>query len=95
LHSRLHASAEYAFLLNAKDHVDIRLVSSLTDDDEDRFAIVLMKAMRELHANFPAAYSVRIETAGGKVFQQRWNATDFAFSGETPAGPRKRDKTRS
>jgi hypothetical protein len=89
----LHASTKRAVLLSAKDPVDIRVVSSLTDDDEDRFAIVLLKAMRELHDTFPAAYSVHIETTAGKVIQHSWNAIDLTRSPEISAGPRRRLKT--
>lgn len=50
--------------------MDIHLISSLTDDDEDRFASVVLNAMSDLLGNTPVAYSVRIETTAGKVLQQ-------------------------
>jgi hypothetical protein len=50
--------------------VDIRVVSSLTNDDEDRFAAQVLNAMGELLGKTPVAYTVRIVTAGGKILQQ-------------------------
>jgi hypothetical protein len=50
--------------------LDIRLISSLTDHDEDRFAAVLLKAMADLLSKIPITYVVRIETTDGKVFQR-------------------------
>jgi hypothetical protein len=49
--------------------VDIRLVSSLTNDDEDRFAALVLNAVTELLAKTSAAYTIRIETAAGKIIQ--------------------------
>jgi hypothetical protein len=49
--------------------VDIRLVSSLTNEDEDRFAALVMNAMSELLGKTSAAYAVRIVTAAGKILQ--------------------------
>src|SRR4051812_42859036 len=49
--------------------VDIRLVSSLTNDDEDRFAALVLHAMSELLGKTSAAYTVRIVTAAGKILQ--------------------------
>ena len=54
--------------------MDIRFVSSLTDDDEGRFAPVLLKAMADLLSTIPIAYSVRIETTRGKVFHRSCTA---------------------
>ena len=50
--------------------MDIRVVSSLTNDDEDRFAALVLNTMSELLGRTSAAYTVRIETSTGKVLQQ-------------------------
>ena len=61
--------------------MDIRLVSSFTDDDEDRFAGVLLNTMSDLLSTIPIAYSVRIETAGGKVLHHSRADADSAGDG--------------
>ena len=53
-----------------RDFVDIRLISSLTDDDEDRFASVLLNAMDDLLSQLAVAYHLRINTTGGAVLQR-------------------------
>jgi len=58
------------------DCVDIRLISSLTDDDEDRFASVLMKAMDDLLCQLSVAYHLRIDTTGGTVLQRSRSSSD-------------------
>ena len=47
--------------------MNIRVISSLTDDDEDRFAPVLLKAMADLLKDMPITYSVHMETTRGKT----------------------------
>lgn len=49
--------------------MDIRFVSSLTPDDEERLAPGIVSALSMLLDQLPLAYTFRIETAGGKVFQ--------------------------
>jgi hypothetical protein len=49
--------------------MDIRFVSSLTAEDENRFAPALLKAIGALLDPMPIAYTVRIETTGSLVFQ--------------------------
>jgi len=58
------------------DCVDIRLISSLTDDDEDRFASVLMKAMDDLLCQLSVDYHLRIDTTGGTVLQRSRSSSD-------------------
>jgi hypothetical protein len=48
--------------------MDIRLVSSLTPDDEARLAPSLMAALTNLLDQLPIRYTVRFETAAGKAF---------------------------
>jgi hypothetical protein len=47
--------------------VHIRIISSLTDDEEDRFAPVLLKTLADLLSQIPIAYNVRVETTRGRV----------------------------
>ena len=48
--------------------MDIRLVSSLTPDDEARLAPALMAALTNLLDQLPIRYTVRLETTAGKSF---------------------------
>lgn len=50
--------------------MNIRFVSSMTDDDENRFAALLLKAMDELLSRLPIVYHVRIDTTTGSVLQR-------------------------
>jgi hypothetical protein len=50
--------------------VNIRVISSLTDDDEDRFAPVLVKALADLLTDMPIAYTVRVETTRGRTLHR-------------------------
>ena len=56
--------------------MDIRLVSSLTVDDEDRFASVLLNAMDDLLSQLSVAYHLRINTTGGTVLQSSRAVTE-------------------
>jgi hypothetical protein len=49
--------------------MEIRFVSSLTAEDENRFAPALLKAIAALLDPMPIAYTVRIETTGSQVYQ--------------------------
>jgi hypothetical protein len=62
-----------------EDFVHIRLISSMTNDDESRFATVLLKAMDELLSKLPVVYHVRIDTSTGRVFQRSRVITDPAY----------------
>jgi hypothetical protein len=48
----------------------IRLVSSLTEDDESRIASAICSVVSCLLDNFGIAYTLRIETTEGKVFHE-------------------------
>lgn len=61
---------EPALITSSRDPVDIRLISSLTDEDEDRFASALLQCMTDLLSTMPVAYNVRIETTGGNVLHR-------------------------
>jgi hypothetical protein len=49
--------------------MDIHFVSSANPDDEDKFAPVLLQALRPLLDRLPVAYTLRIRTATGRVLQ--------------------------
>lgn len=56
--------------------MNIRFVSSLTPDDEDRLAPGLVHALGQLLDAVPIAYTLRVETATGRVFQHAHAARD-------------------
>ena len=49
--------------------MDIRFVSTLTAEDEDRIAPSVLRAITTLLDQFSLAYTLRIETTGERVFQ--------------------------
>jgi hypothetical protein len=49
--------------------MDIRFISSLTPDDESRLAVAILAAARGLLEQFDMPYTIRIETADGRVCQ--------------------------
>ncbi len=61
--------------------MDIRLISSLTAEDENAFAPALLKAVGAILDQFPIAYTLRIETTGAQVFQH----THHSFESVVPA----------
>ena len=63
--------------------MDIRLISSLTAEDENAFAPALLKAVGAILDQFPIAYTLRIETTGAQVFQH--THPSFEPSVPTPA----------
>ena len=50
--------------------MEIRFVSSLTADDENDLAPVLLRALTALLDRTQIAYTLRIETSGNQVYQQ-------------------------
>jgi hypothetical protein len=50
--------------------MDIQLVSTLTSDDEERVADVLLTAFNRLLENLPIAYSLRVTTTSGTTLQR-------------------------
>jgi len=55
---------------HAEGFVNIRFISSMTNDDENRFASALLNAMDELLRRLPIVYHVRIDTTAGGVLQR-------------------------
>jgi hypothetical protein len=49
--------------------MEIRFISTLTAEDEERIAAQLLKALTALLDESSLAYTIRIETSGEQVFQ--------------------------
>jgi hypothetical protein len=49
--------------------MNIRFTSSLTPEDENLIAPVILRALSAILAVMPIAYNVRIDTADSKVYQ--------------------------
>jgi hypothetical protein len=64
--------------------MDIRLVSTLTPDDEARIAAALCVAAGALLDHLSIAYTLRIETSDGQVYQQ-YRAPTAAFAHDVNA----------
>ncbi len=66
--------------------MEIRFISSLTPDDENAFAPVLLRAVGALLDQLPIAYTLRIETSGTQVYQHTHpsGAEHVAVSRELP-----------
>jgi hypothetical protein len=58
--------------------MNIRFISSLTPEDEERVAPGIVSALGMLLDQLPIAYTLRIETSGGKVFQHVHTGQDQA-----------------
>jgi hypothetical protein len=69
--------------------MEIRFVSSLTIEDENRLAPAVLQALAALLHASQLAYTVRIETAGGEVFehQQAPHPVENAAAREMPRLP--------
>ena len=50
--------------------MNIRFISSLTPEDEDRIAPAVLTAVGAFLDQLPIAYTLRIETSGNGVFQR-------------------------
>ena len=49
--------------------MDIRFISSLTADDENRLAPALLTAVASVLDRLPLAYTLRLETVTGRSYQ--------------------------
>jgi hypothetical protein len=49
--------------------MNIRFISSLDAEDEMRFATAAIAALARVLDEFPIAYTIRMETAAGKVLE--------------------------
>ncbi len=60
--------------------MDIRVVSSLTPEDEARLGPTLMAALTRLLDQLPIRYTVRVDTAAGKTFTHNHAPVEIAVS---------------
>jgi len=76
-------------VLEAHRSMEIRFISSLTADDEDLFAPVVLKSISALLDQLPIAYTIRIETTGAQVYQHTHAPEPAAVPGHAarPASP--------
>jgi hypothetical protein len=58
--------------------MEIRVVSSLTPDDEIRLAPLVLGELAQLLGRMPIAYDIRIQTTGDRVFSHRRPPGDTA-----------------
>ncbi len=58
--------------------MDIRFISSLTPDDENRIAPALLGAVASVLDRLPIAYTLRFETVTGRSFQHDHSPADSA-----------------
>ena len=49
--------------------MEVHFISSLTAEDEELFAPTVLKSVTVLLDQLPIAYTIRIETAGGRTFE--------------------------
>lgn len=71
--------------------MDIHFVSTLTPEDEDRYAPMVLAAVRAILDQMPISYAVRIVTTNGTSVQH--TKADTPVEGDAPslgrrAGPR-------
>jgi hypothetical protein len=67
--------------------MDIRVVSSLTPEDEGVIAPSILAMVRRLLDRLPIAYAIRVETANKRVLQHA-AAADCLFPGRRPLNGR-------
>jgi hypothetical protein len=67
--------------------MNIRFTSSLTPEDENAFAPVLVKALSGILDLLPIAYVIRIDTSDAKVYQHVGNGAGLRQPAE-PVGAR-------
>jgi hypothetical protein len=61
--------------------VNIRFTSTLTTEDENAIAPVVLRAIASILDLFPIAYSIQIDTADARVFQHSRAASHKSASG--------------
>jgi hypothetical protein len=67
--------------------MDIRVVSSLTPEDEGALAPSILAMVRRLLDRLPIAYAIRVETTNQRVLHH-CAAADRLFPGRRPTGSR-------
>ena len=71
--------------------MNIRLVSTLTADDEDHVAPLLLTMVKQVFRHLRIAYAVQIETAGGRLLEHSCSIEDMSalsVDADTAAGER-------
>jgi hypothetical protein len=63
--------------------MDIRVVSSLTPEDEARLAPALMASLTSLLDQLPIRYTIRFETAAGRTFAHDHTPVEVPLGGES------------
>jgi hypothetical protein len=66
--------------------MDIRVVSSLSPEDEDTIAPSILAMVRRLLDRLPIAYAIRVETTNKRVLHHS-AAADFLFPGPGRGAP--------
>jgi hypothetical protein len=66
--------------------MEIRFISSLTAQDEEQFAPAVLQALSSFLDQLPIAYTMRIETMGGRVFQHTHAAQATHGEGQNRLG---------
>jgi hypothetical protein len=61
--------------------MDIRFISSLPSDDENRLAPALLSAVASVLDRLPIAYTLRFETVTGRSFQHVHSPDDLIEEG--------------
>lgn len=59
--------------------MQIRLVSSLTHDDEQELAVIVHRMLTTLLDTCPIIYALRIETSDGRVLEQADTPSSIEF----------------
>jgi hypothetical protein len=65
--------------------MEIRFISSLTSDDEDKVAPAIASALGAILDQLSIAYTLRIETSSSKVFQRSHPAMNEAAAARPTA----------
>jgi hypothetical protein len=70
--------------------MDIHFVSTLTPEDEDRYAPMVLAAVKAILEPMPISYAVRVVTANGLTVQhtKSEHAEDAAVAASRRTGPR-------
>jgi hypothetical protein len=61
-----------------RNPVNIRFISSLDTEDEIRFATAILAGLSKILDEMPIAYTIRMETATGKVIEHHHGAALMA-----------------
>jgi hypothetical protein len=80
----------------AADGLNIRFISTLTSEDENRIAPVVLRALGDILDLLPVAYMVRIDTVDQQVYQMTGPGKDVSGNnlrlvGRQPVEPAKFD----